>query len=215
MSRHSFSYSKEFREMLRGRLVDVFNSLESQRFQQESQYTSAVLGKLHGIRLESRYGELIELESTAFDDRGRNSAESRYGADFAITATVGNDQKIIRKAILVQVKNKPIDSLSKSQVKELKNQIKKMKTIVASPKVIGIRRNQNGYGMFEVSSGNKILDDQSYSKVDFPSYFNQRVITTFDGTTDVSIVDALSDSSLQNLNIVIKPNNHKVVQLEE
>ena len=203
MPRHSFKYSKEFLSALREKIQNVFLDLQPERFGQESKYTSALLGRLHGIEVQSPYGEYARIEATDIDDRGAGSAESRYGADFAITATVGDSNRKIRKAIFVQVKNQSIDTLSPSQKKDLKEQINKMKRVVSSPKVAGIRRSQ-GNAMLEVSSGNKVIYGEEYTKSDFPSYFNQRVITTLDGTTDEIIVKALQESDLRKLDVLIK-----------
>ena len=141
--------------------------------------------------MQNQYGKYAKIEATDIDDRGRGSAESRYCADFAITATVGDFQKTVRKAILFQVKNQPVDSLFPSETKNLKEQIKKMKKVVSSPKISVIRRSRKG-AMLEVYS-NRAL-----------SGFNQRVITTLDGTTDETIVDALQESNLKKLNVYIK-----------
>ena len=202
MPRHSFKYSKEFLSELREKIQNAFFDLQPERFGQEPKYTSALLGRLHGIEVRSRYGEYVRIEATDIDDRGAGSAESRYGADFAITATVGDSNQKIRKAILVQVKNQSIDTLPPSQEKDLKEQIKKMKTVVSSPKVAGIRRSR-GSAILEVSSGNKVLYGEEYTKSDFPAYFNQRVITTLDGTTDETIVEALQESDLRKLDVLI------------
>jgi len=203
MPRHAFRYSREFLQELRSEISSAFLGVEPHRFGQESQYTSAILGRLHGIEVISWYGEYARIEGTDIDDRGRGSAEHRYGADFVITATVGDSTKKVRKAILVQVKNQPIDTLSASSASDLKEQITRMKAVVSSPKVAGIRRDEES-AMLEMSSGNKVLSDMEYSKSDFPEYFNQRVITTLDGTTDETIIEALQDSHLKKLDVLVK-----------
>ena len=203
MPKHSFKYSKEFLSELKSKIRNAFSVLEPERFGQEPKYTSAILGRLHGIEVVSKYGEYARIKATDIDDRGRNSAEHRYGADFAITATVGDSNQKVRKAILVQVKNQPIDTLTPNALEGLKKQVRKMKKVVYSPKVAGIRRN-TGRAMLEVSSGNRVLQGEKYSKSDFPEYFNQRVITTLDGTTDKNIVDSLQESHLRILDVLIQ-----------
>ena len=205
MPRHAFKYSREFLDELRGKIESVFDNLEPERFGQEPKYTSAILGRLHGIEVRSPHGEYAKIQATDIDDRGRDSAESRYGADFAITATVGDSQRKVRKVILVQVKNHPIDTISRSQLENLKGQVRKMQRVVSSPKVAGIRR-EGGKAMLEVSSGNKVVKEETFMKSDFPAYFNQRVITTLDGSTDQKIVDALQESNLRKLDVLIKKN---------
>jgi hypothetical protein len=46
----------------------------------------------------------VRLKATDVDDRGRDSAERRFGADFGIVAEVSDGLTTIRKAILVQAK---------------------------------------------------------------------------------------------------------------
>jgi len=203
MPRHTFKFSPEFQERLKRDIRHAFVDIDPARFRQEPNYTSAILGRLHGIEVRSDYGEYARIQATDIDDRGANSAEYRYGADFAITATVTDPQRTIRKAILVQVKGLPIDELSPSVMTDLKEQIGKMKKVVDSPKVAGIRK-EEGKAMLEISSGNRVLNGETYSKTDFPEYFNQRVITTLDGTTKSEVVDALQESDLKKLDLLIK-----------
>jgi len=203
MPKHTFSYSKEFLNQVREAVRNVFDVIEIARFSQEASYSSAILSRLHGIEIQSTIGEYVKIESTVVDDRGPNAAESRYGADFSITATISDGNTTIRKAILFQVKSLEIDKLNLSELERLKNQIRRMKNVVDAPKVAGLRE-EGVKGMFEISSGNKILNDLEYSKTDFPEYFNQRVITTLDGTTDNIIVDGIQESNLKKLDVVVK-----------
>ena len=203
MPKHTFRFSKDFLERLKRDIRQAFVGVEPVRFGQEPNYTSAILSRLHGIKVQSDYGEYAKIQATNFDDRGPNSAEHRYGADFAITATVSDPQKTIRKAILVQVKGEPIDDLPPQEMDRLKKQIATMKQVVNSPKVAGIRKEER-QAMLEISSGNRVLDGETYSKTDFPEYFNQRVITTLDGTTNEEVVDALQESDLKKLDLRIK-----------
>ena len=87
MPRHTFSFSPEFLDTLRRRIRRAFQEVEIDQFSQEPSYTSAILSKLHGIEIASKNGEYIKLEATDIANRGQGSAEYRYGADFAITAT--------------------------------------------------------------------------------------------------------------------------------
>ena len=203
MPRHCFKYSREFLDELREKIENAFKNIEPERFRQEPNYTSALLGRLHGIEVQSSLGEYARIQATDIDAIGPGSAEHRYGADFAITATVGDSSRRVRKVILVQVKNQPIDSLQPGQLNALKKQIGKMQNVVASPKVAGIRR-APGRAMLEVSSGNKVMAEETYMKSDFPAYFNQRVITTLDGTTDQDTVDALQESDLRKLDVFVE-----------
>jgi hypothetical protein len=203
MPRHTFKFSPEFQERFKSEIRQAIVGVDPARFRQEPQYTSAILSRLHGIEVRSDSGEYASVQATDIADRGPNSAEHRYGADFVITATVSDSQRTIRKAILVQVKSKPINKLSNKNMKDLKEQIDKMKKVVDSPKVAGIRK-ENDQAMLEISSGNRVLNGETYSKTDFPEYLNQRVVTTMDGTTKSEVVDALQESNLKKLDLMIK-----------
>ena len=78
------------------------------------------------------------LEATDVDDRGRASAESRFGADFGIVAEVSDGSATIRKDILVQAKLGLVSDLTDAERNELMRQIRNMKRVVDAPKVMEI-----------------------------------------------------------------------------
>jgi hypothetical protein len=205
MPRHAFSYSETFLSSMRDALQKAFDALEERRFPQEPKFTSALLGRLQGVEVTSPFGEFVRIDTTDVGDRGRDSAEKRTGADFVITATCSDGNFVVRKAILFQIKEGPIKGLAPAKRKELEEQVKKMRTVVNAPKVGGIIR-EGGKAMIEVASGNRFLDGEDFSTYDFPSYFNQRVITTLDGNTDPYTVDRLQDGDLPTINVTSKTN---------
>lgn len=48
-----------------------------------------------------------------------------------------------------------------------------------------------------ISSGNKILDGESYTEFTLTDYFVQRIITTFNGYTNINFVNQASRSDLK------------------
>jgi hypothetical protein len=162
------------------------------------------LSRLQGVAYDGP-GASVVFESTIFDDRGRGSAESRFGADLAITATISDGKTTIRKAILVQAKLGHLDELSRSQIELLKEQIGKMKRLVDAPKVMEIPE-EAGIRYPRIISGNRVFHGEPYLPVDLPEYFTNRVTTTLDGCTDHRIVEAVQDSSLPRVHIIAKYN---------
>ncbi|WP_349606980.1 hypothetical protein [Cupriavidus sp. DF5525] len=78
-------------------------------FQQEPAYVAALMGKLAGMQIQIGSSW---LRTSVVNDRGPSSAESEFGADFAIVleSTSG-----VSKAVLGQAKGSGIDSLPQNQ----------------------------------------------------------------------------------------------------
>lgn len=203
MAKHAFKFSKDFHHKVRYKVREAFHNLSINRFNQEPQYTSAVLGRLHGIEVYSDEGEYLKIEATDLDDRGPHSAEKRYGADFVITASVTDGKIKIIKAILFQAKMGSVSELKPTALSNLRDQIRKMQHVSPHPKIAGIVPN-NGYTIFEVASGRRLLNENKVPTIPFDAYFNQRVITTLDGITDKDRVDALQYSDLKKLDVLVK-----------
>ena len=79
--------------------------LRRSSFQQEPNYVAALMGKLCGMELRSG---ISWLSTSVVNDRGPASAESKFGADFAVIleSTLG-----VKKAVLGQAKGGDIDEL--------------------------------------------------------------------------------------------------------
>ena len=207
MPRHSFSYSRGFLDSIRHAISEAIEGLDERRFPQEPKFTSALLGRLHGIEIRSDLGEYLRIDTTDVADRGSNSAEKRSGADFVITATCADNEKKIRKAIMFQLKEGSLHGLPPAKRKDLSDQIKKMKHVVNAPKIGGILR-RHGKFTLEIGSGNRFLAGDDFQVQDFASYFNQRVITTLDGNTDTYTVDRLQDGDLPSIRATVINQGH-------
>lgn len=173
-----------------------------ERYRQETNYTSALLNRLEGTAYDGRYGSVV-FQSTVFDDRGPNSAERRYGADHAVTATISDGTTTIQKAILIQAKLGRVDNLTSGQISSLRDQIRRMGQLVAAPKVMEIPE-VDGRRIPAIISGTKILRGQQYKPMELPKYFVARITTTLDGSTDPKVVAAVKDSSLDRLNVTAR-----------
>lgn len=199
MPKHAFKFPREVVDAVKRHVQSAIDAVAPERYKQEANYTAALLARLDGVAYSGRHGNVV-FTATVFDDRGPNSAESKYGADHAITATVSNGQTIITKVILVQAKLGHIDDLTKKERDFLKEQIEKMKKVVPSPKVMEIP-SSDGRRYPAVISGNRIHKGSGYRPMELSKYFVTRITTTLDGCTDPEVVAAVKDSSLSRLNV--------------
>lgn len=199
MPKHVFSFPPEVIKAVQEHVRRAIEAVEPSRFNQESQYTSALANRLQGIAYKGP-GASVVFQSTSFDDRGRSSAEKRLGADFAITATISDGTTRIRKAILTQAKRGRIEDLDRTGREDLETKIRKMKQLVDAPKVMEIPE-RSGRRYPAMVSGNTVLAGRPYTPSGLPSYFTSRILTTLDGSTDPDVVDAVQDSSLPRIDV--------------
>jgi hypothetical protein len=199
MPRHAFKFPTDVIEAVRQHVQRAIDGLDPARYAQEPNYTAALLGRLEGRAYHGPLGE-VAFANTVFNDRGANSAEFRFGADHAITATISNGRVTVKKVILVQAKLGRIDSLSRSQQAALCDQINKMKKILPAPKVMEIPE-ANGQRLPAIVSGNRILNGEAYVPMPLADYFVRRVTTTLDGCTDPAVVARVKDSGLPQLRV--------------
>ncbi|MEQ6077495.1 hypothetical protein [Bacillus subtilis] len=96
--KHSFNFPDHNRKKAKDYINHKINKTDSKRYCQETTYTSVLLFKLEGV-VYSDSDIHIELIPTVFNDRGKNYAESRSDADFAITADIRDKNKKVKKAI--------------------------------------------------------------------------------------------------------------------
>ena len=199
MPRHAFKFPPEVVEAVRRHVRAAIDAVDPHRYRQEANYTAALVNRLEGVAYDGPYGSVV-FHSTVFDDRGRGAAESRLGADHAITATISDGSTTLKKAILVQAKLGQLAKLDKADREFLKDQIKKMKQLVRAPKVLEIPE-EAGRRFPRMVSGNNILADVPYTPMDLPEYFTARVTTTLDGATNPEVVATVQDSSLPRIHV--------------
>jgi len=202
MPKHVFKFPDVVIDQIKMYVRNAIRGLDPIRYQQEANYTVALLGRLEGTAYEGRHG-LIQFKFTAFNDRAPNSAESRLGADHAITAIVSDGVTTISKAILVQAKLGEIARLAPAERQRLCEQIEKMKQLVDAPKVLQIVE-RGGRRYPEMISGTRILQDLPFRSIPLDDYFTWRVTTTLDGCTDPSVVGRVENSALPSLHLVAK-----------
>jgi hypothetical protein len=206
MPRHVFKFPREVVNAIKTHVRKAVEGVDPNRYKQEPQYTTALISKLEGTAYKGEHGSVV-FQSTAINDRGPGSAEYKYGADFAITATISDGYTTIKKAILVQAKLGKVEKLSPAKKSELKDQIKKMQQLVDAPKVLEIPE-ESGRRNPAMISGNRILKDETFTPMELPEYFVARVSTTLDGCTDKKIVETVQHSSLPRVNVTADLEHH-------
>jgi hypothetical protein len=199
MPKHAFKFPREVVESVKRHVRRAIEGVEPNRYRQEANYTAALVNRLEGTAYQGEHGSVV-FHSTVFDDRGPNSAESRLGADHAITATISDGRSTVQKIILVQAKLGHLTDMDTSESDFLKEQLRKMKHLVEAPKVMEIPEFSGGRYP-QIVSGNNFLDDQLYTPMDLPDYFVARVTTTLDGCTDPEVISTVQDSSLTRLHV--------------
>ena len=204
MPKHGFRVPAEVAAAVRAHVRQAIAGVNPARYRQEASYTVALLNRLEGTAYEGVHGSVV-FTSTVFDDRGPNSAESIFGADHAITATISRGEQIVNKVILVQAKRGLLEDMTNSETNFLKGQIRKMQGLVPAPKVMQIPETQSPLRRLpQMVSGNNVLNDLPYRPMDLEDYFVTRVITTLDGCTDPIVVEAVQDSTLSQIRVSAK-----------
>ena len=84
--------------------------LDPARYNQEPAYVIALLGRLDAV-VYDKGGFFLELRSTVVTDRGPKSGESKWGADFGITALISDQFETVKKGILGQAKRGDLRNL--------------------------------------------------------------------------------------------------------
>lgn len=197
--RHAFRFPEHVREDVREHVRAAVEGLNPASFEQEPAYVAALLGRLHGPVYEGRYGSVV-FEATIVNSIAPGAAENWSGADLAITARIRQGQQTVSKAILAQAKRGGLEDLSQRERDRLMGQIRKMRQLTPSPKVLLIR-DSNGERRPEVRSGIRIMDGLPTVAMSLPDYFVRRVLTTLDGDTRPEFVHDVHESSLRQLRV--------------
>ena len=173
----------------------VSRKLPLERFKHEAAYVNAFLGALEGT-LEINKDKELEFRfiGTVVNDRGPNSAEKKFGADFSLVFTDGK----VEKAILSQAKNAPVTNLSKREKQRLNEQCKKMD------------RHSSDWVVFEMpeKSGDIptvcFLLDDGIKNMPIDEYITTYVIGCTHGDRREEFVSSVTQSDLAGLELVLR-----------
>jgi hypothetical protein len=99
--------------------------LDPARYRQEAAYVAALFARLDGMVYHGR--ELtIEIKSTIVADRGPNSAESIWGADFGIMCRLAAPNGLVEKGVLGQAKRGSLVDLPPNEGELFRRQVVRM-----------------------------------------------------------------------------------------
>ncbi len=173
--------------------------LDRKRYSQESAYVDAFIGRLDG---EIDFGEgmgLITFTPSIVADRGYGSAESKYGADFAIVFRSKGIKKPINKAIISQAKNGEVDKLNNSEITRLNDQCEKMAKVTNSYLVLEAPSSKGIVPTVKLgSSDNKRWQPDS---IPFDEYFLNHVLSCKHGDQRLGFITGVSDSKLSGITV--------------
>jgi hypothetical protein len=189
------------KNIIRTHIAKAVSRVDVSRYSQEPAYVNAVLARIDGLVYEGAYGH-VELKSTVVNDRGPNSAESKYGADFAITAIIESAGTEVEKAIIGQAKKGRIEELNRQESERLQKQVAKMAS------------HTNQYVILEVPElyGNsprirlpyQIRPDQYKYPMSLEDYISSQLVQCLHGDRRGEFVSAVQDSSLSRLSIIVR-----------
>lgn len=179
-----------------------FMDLDPKSFGQEPAYISALMGRLIGTAWEDDDGAYVKFKTTVVNDRGRNSAESRYGADFAITLELNGPDTFSKKAILGQGKRGSLERLSQNEKSRLISQCSMMAKHTHHYLLLETPADENRMPSIRIGRGqNNIRFEQQQSLTD---YIVNQFIRCHHGDTRDNFVAAVQDSGLNCLEILVE-----------
>lgn len=187
--------------IIRNHVAEAVARVDPQRYNQEPAYVNAVLSRLDGLVYRGIHGE-IEIKATIVDDRGPNSAESKYGADFAITAKISSGKSCIEKAIIGQAKKGRIEELRENERSRLNSQVSKMSNhtdqyaVLEVPEIAGLSP--------RIRLPQKHVRNQFRPPITLADYITRQLIACMHGDRRGEFVSAVQDSSLSTLGLIVR-----------
>lgn len=198
----SVGFPPEILERISWRVETIAHRVDPTRYAQEPAYVAAFLGRLDGIVYSGPLG-LVEFRSTIVADRGQNSAESKWGADFAITANIVMHQYCAQKGVIGQAKSGDIHGLARNEYSKLKAQCLKMHRVTSSAIVLSVPRDYPVIPSVHTLRFPGTLDDSLEISHGYP--FDEYLIDILyckHGDKRHEFVSAISESDLNRLHLL-------------
>jgi hypothetical protein len=140
----------------------------------------------------------VEIIGTVVADRGRGSAEARSGADFAFTATLVQEERKTKKAVLGQAKRGPSEHLTSFEQDRLGKQCGKMLRSTAAAVVLNVPVHFGEWPLV------RLLDQKgNYGPAfELADYLADFLLTCRHGDTRGDFVRSVMSSNLTGLHIM-------------
>lgn len=198
--------------------------LDPSRYKQEAAYVAALFARLDALVYRGS-NFTLELKSTIVCDRGPNSAESKWGADFGIVASMISKEETAEKGVLGQAKRGSLIELVPHEAELFRQQVLKMSA--ATTAIVGLevpiaflRRPQSAslrcpscmvpyrYSVHSRPIEHRIKPPDPAEPlvlvadaVPLGRYLHAELIRCLHGDTDRTFVSGLADSSLTSLRV--------------
>jgi hypothetical protein len=113
------------RRALMRHVAGALERLDPSRYYQEPAYVAGLFARLDAVVYKGK-GLMLEIKSTVVSDRGPKSAESVWGADFGVVASVVSEEGKVEKAVLGQAKRGSLITLGSAEADVFRRQVVKM-----------------------------------------------------------------------------------------
>lgn len=192
-----FDWGPAVREAMREHVRRAVERLDPSRYSQEPAYVAALVARLDGIVYDDRDAR-VEIIGTVVADRGRGSAEARSGADFAFTATLVQEERKTKKAVLGQAKRGPSEHLTSFEQDRLGKQCGKMLRSTAAAVVLNVPVHFGEWPLV------RLLDQKgNYGPAfELADYLADFLLTCRHGDTRGDFVRSVMSSNLTGLHIM-------------
>ena len=178
----------------------AISRLDRVRYHSETGYVDAFLGRLDGTIYLGEEKGLIDLKATIATDRGPNSAEKRYGADFALVFNSSNNTLPLKKAILGQAKNGTVERLNSQELSRLVKQCSDMAKVTHHYVVLEAPL-RNGK-IPTIRLGTYQNNRWSEQEIQFDVYLVDKIISCEHGDRRASFIEQVGDSKLTTLKVL-------------
>ena len=203
-------WNQAVRRAMKRHVARAQGRLDPTRFAQEPAYVAALLARLDGVVYEGKAGR-VEFFSTIVADRGPNSAESRFGADFAIAAHLSQPGSEVRKAVLGQAKKGALDQLRTEERQRFQLQVHRMAAVTSAIVGLEVPRATGDQLIVRVVDVVSVPTDTAEVNLglmrigpprDLADYLTRGIMRCSHGDARDDFVGAVSSSDLSRLQIV-------------
>lgn len=206
------NWSAAAQRAMRRHVLRALERLDPIRYAQEPAFVAALLARLDGVVYSGDDGR-IEIRSTIVADRGPQSAESKWGADFAIVGILHGSDGQVEKGVLAQAKRGSLKALNSSSSADFYEQCSRMAQ--ATNAILGLEvPSHTGEAVLvrevqvERPSRAISLDDRPWHPQTtvgvargLPEYLSDRFLVCLHGERDANVVRRLGDSRLSQLEV--------------
>lgn len=189
-------------EKLRQHVKNACEFLPRESFAQEPAYVNALLGRLAGDIELGQPGAMIQLRPTITTDHGPNTAEKEFGADFALTMTIMDENSVIVKGVLGQAKTDVIETLVKRERVRLDDQCEKMARY--TDHFVVLEAPSRFSTIPTIRLGDPVTKKTQLEKYELHEYIVQKMLACRHGDKRPKFIEAIRESKMTKLAVVAR-----------